>query len=522
MRFLYDNLAPICLAIMLSVLTWLFGGMQAPLLVPVVPWLFLFMVEILLLFPQKREGESTYDARKRVWRKMKYDPIVWTAVGLFALLAIPFANNGYCISCYHEFLAQKGIDPNPVTKLLPYCLDRVTHLNVFLWFAVALPAMLITRHCLTRSGKQLMVEIVIWNGFALAIVGFLQIATDAPGALWTSLDLKPGEVNPEFFSTFWYPNMAGDYFTTLFGLAAAMWRLHHDEVSEIYRHQSGEVMKKSKHKIFWMKNLYLIPAVIFYFAAVNTLSRAAIILVNLLLVIYFLHTFFSFTHKLKRAERVKRGGFCLATAGILIFFASVSVPEKIQKEVNTLDAEAVLTRVTGKGQYHVRVASAIWRDNFLFGCGGWGYKHLCIPKMLETDTEDEVRKQLQMVGGINVHNDHLQFLAEHGLVGFGAMVAILIMLMIPVGKTWHKMVRQIRFVKKSNLPPKPVQLFVLPAPAFFILMALLATIIHGFGDCPMRSPAVLSLFYVLFAAVIGFLPRFDEENTETEEKMEEK
>lgn len=506
MQFLCNNLAAICVATMVSLMAWLLGGMQAPILERVVPWAMIFMLEVILVFPQKHEGESTYEARSRAWSAMKRDPVVWTALGFLLLLAIPFTNNGYCQSCYRELIAQTGIDPEPPMKFLPYCLDRTNHLNVFLWFVVALSAMVATRHCLTGSGKRLMVKMIVWNGFALAILGFLQIATGAEGVFWTPLE--NGDT-AEFFSTFWYPNMAGDYFTTLFGMAVAMWRLRHDEVAETYRHRSGNVIKKSAHKLFWMKNLYLIPAAIFYFAALNTLSRAAIILVNVLLVAYFLHSFFSFTHRLRRVERVRRGGVCLAIAALVVFFASISIPERMQREVDTLNPDAVLTRVTGKGQYHVRVATAIWRDNFLFGCGGWGYKHLCIPKMLETSTPEEVRKELQMVGGVNVHNDYLQFLAEHGVVGFGALVAIVVMLMIPVGKVWRRLVRQIRFVKKSELPPKPVQLFVLPAPAFCILMTLVATFIHGFGDCPLRSLAVLTLFFVLLATLPGFLPRLD-------------
>ena len=48
------------------------------------------------------------------------------------------------------------------------------------------------------------------------------------------------------------------------------------------------------------------------------------------------------------------------------------------------------------------------------------------------------------------------------------------------------------------------------APAFCILMAAVATVIHAFGDCPLRSPAVLTLFFVSLAAVDGFLPKIQE------------
>jgi O-antigen ligase len=180
------------------------------------------------------------------------------------------------------------------------------------------------------------------------------------------------------------------------------------------------------------------------------------------------------------------------------------MPENIRREVDTLDTAAVLDRVTGKGQYHVRVATEIWKEYPLFGCGGWGYRHFCIPKMTEAEYKD-----IQRVGGINVHNDYLQFLAEHGTVGFGAILAMVVMLCWPVGVAWNALIKAVRFAKPKDLPPKPVQLFVLPSPVFFIALALVATLVHGFGDCPLRSPAVLSLFFASLAAMPGYIPKLN-------------
>ena len=124
-------------------------------------------------------------------------------------------------------------------------------------------------------------------------------------------------------------------------------------------------------------------------------------------------------------------------------------------------------------------------------------------------TSDELRQQ-QKVGGINVHNDYLQFLAEHGIVGFGLLVAIVILLLMDVFRNWEALVRATRFVSRKELPPKPVLLFVLPASAFCLLAAAVATFVHGFGDCPLRSPAVLTLFFVSLASIDGFMPHMDE------------
>ena len=502
MRSFFDSLPVALVALTVAVIGWLFGGTRSDVIIATVPWLLLFLLEAIIAFPQKATNETTYEARARVWGDMKRDPLVWTAVGLLVLLAIPLVNNGLCVNCDRVLIAQ-GINPDPPVKFLPFCVNRMQHLGVFLWFAAALATMVATKHGLRRRGKRMLLKMLVWNGFALAVLGFVQTATNAPGPLW--IHMKNVKSATTFFSTFGYANMAGDYFTTLFGIAIALWRRSCDDVAA-GRDRRPEDVKGSSHSRFWRRHLYLVPAAVFFFAALNTLSRAAIILATALLAVYFVHAFISFSHRLRRGDKVRRGAIALGAVFLAAFFAIVSLPEDMQREVDTINTEEVLTRVTGKGQYHIRVATEIWKDNFLFGCGGWGYKHFCGLKMTA-----EERKHRQVIGGINVHNDYLQFLAEHGLVGFGAMVALAVMLLVPVGSTWRRLAKAARFTDPRRAPPKPTALFALPAPAFCLLAALTATFIHSFGDCPLRSAAVLSLFYTTMAAIPGFLPKKEED-----------
>ena len=227
-------------------------------------------------------------------------------------------------------------------------------------------------------------------------------------------------------------------------------------------------------------------------------------MVNVIAVIAFLHTLVSFLAPMRKARRVTAGAWSVLIFVIVMLFACMFMPKSVQKEVNTLATTEVLNRVTGKGQYHSRVAPAVWRDHVLFGCGGWGYKHFCTTKM----TPQEL-KGLQTVGGVNVHNDYLQFLAEHGLVGFTVLVVLVVMLIWPICRDWRLLVKDTRFKKGRDLPAKPVQIFALPAPAFMIFVGAIATLVHAFGDCPFRSPAILTLFYVMLAALPGFMPRMD-------------
>ena len=544
MRYLYDNVVVLAVFLVLAAFAWLFGGTRAEYLVGVMPWLTAILLEAMICFPQQHEGETSYEARARVWSDMKKDPLVWVSLGFIALLLIPFLNHGLCPVCDYPKI-QAGADPSPTIPFFPFCVSRLHHLNVVMWFVPSLVALIAVKHALLKRGKRSLLALVVWNGLALGILGAVQQVTHAKGPLWVEECFQ----NAYFFSTFGYPNMAGDYFTTLFALSIGLWRWHLDDVrrKELEMNLSvsgssreggsskstgaenataavdagkdagredGNAPSQQKHRhhhhskgaqktvSFWEKHYYLIPAFIFFFCALDTLSRAAVMLVTGLAVIFFLHTFMCLFVKMKKAQRVKATVFSAVALTLISMCAVTFMPSNLQKEVDTLDTTDVLDRVTGKGQYHVRVATEVWKDHPIFGVGGWGYKHFGLQYM----TDKELR-QIQKVGGANVHNDYLQFLAEHGVVGLGLLVLIVVMTVWPIGRIWKELINAYRFTPPKEQPPQPIQIFVIPAPAFCILMAAVATLIHAFGDCPMRSPAILSLFLVSLATIDGFLPK---------------
>lgn len=500
MWFLTENIAPMLVGIVASVMVWLYGGARGGLLIPVVPWFFVFMLEVLFCFPQREHGETTYVARERVWKSLKRDKLTWVALALFVILLIPFVNNGLCPNCDAKKIAD-GLSAAPPVPLIPFCVSRIDHLNVVLWFAVVLPSVLLIRHCLNDMGKRLVLNLIVWNGVAVAALGFVQAATGALGPFWCG---RPGvtSVAPgTFFATFGYPNMAGGYFTLLFGIAVALWRDNYERLREAFVVKDISHSAPKRPRIFWKYNYFLIPAVIFYMAAVNTLSRAAIMLVTAEAVIFFFHTLILFLSRMPKVRRITIGVWSMILFGLVVFFALEYMPDNLQREVDSLGSAEVLDRVTSKGGYHARVSFSLWRDHKLFGIGGWGYAHLSPGRLSKLEKNGMV----QGAGGINVHCDYLQFLCEHGLVGFGLMVAIAVLLIMPVGRSWRRLASTLRFARHAEQLPKPRQIFVLPSAVFCLLVAALTTLIHAFGDCPMRSIAILDVFFITLAAMPAFL-----------------
>lgn len=506
MLFLYENIAPITVAFAASAVTWIFGGARGDLVVRVVPWLLAMMFEVLFCFPQRYQGESIYAARARVWRSLGRSGVTWTAVGFVCLLLIPFVNTGLCPGCDAALIAQ-GANPAPPVRMLPFCVNKGEHLTTVLWFVFALSSVLLMEHAVLRDGKRLALSIIVWNGVALSLLGFVQGMTNAPGPFWIPLsDTQPSRSLGVFFSVFGYPNMAGAYFTLLFGVAIALWR---DRCARI-RHEESKMDASERMAIssrrfdrIVARHYYLIPAVLFFFSALYTLSRAAILLVTTTASIYYFHTLALHVRRYGRSRRLFIIVWSVVVFLLFCFFASIFMPKDVRREVDTLDSYSMLDRLTGKGQYHSKVATSIWLDHPLFGCGGWGYVHFCLPKMARLDIPTN---QVQRVGGANVHNDYLQFLVEHGAVGLGCLAAVVFLLLAPIFRSAWLMLKAYRFKKDKKKLPHPIQIFILPAPVFIILAACAATLIHALGDCPFRALSVLNLLFVLFSSLSCFMP----------------
>jgi O-antigen ligase len=214
---------------------------------------------------------------------------------------------------------------------------------------------------------------------------------------------------------------------------------------------------------------------------------------------WFIYLCLSLFTSRKNLTRVKLHLGMLVGIVLTVILVAIFAPDDFVKEISSVSPDAVADRVTGKGQYHTRVATAIFRDHPFFGVGGWGYKHFCLSYMTDDD-----RRQMQKVGGVNVHNDYLQFLCEHGVVGAGLLLVIVLALLVPLFRAWGHELRVSHFTKRSDLP-RPTALFCVPAVVVGVLLAITANLIHAFGDCIFRSAAVLSQFFLILAASVGFL-----------------
>ncbi len=502
LELLYKNLAVILVSLTVAATAWLYGGARPAEMVRLMPWFLALALEALFFFPQRRPYESIIDARVRVWRKLTHDPVFYLMLGFIALLTVPFLNHGLCPNCDAAAIAA-GAESAPPVSMLPFCVNVRDHSAALTWFVPAFIATLAVRHALIREGKRAFMEIMVWNAVTLAVFGFIEQATGAQFVFWETL-----EHPVYFFSTFGYPNAAGSFFVMMYAFSIGLWRYHVQATDRL--HEENSANHAHRHIHYWLRAHYMLAAaVLLLFAVLYTRSRAAIMLlafVSLSGAAYVVLGALS-----RSVARMRRLKIIVATAvGSLVIGFSVLVfsPKSISGEMKSADLTAIADRITGKTEWHITAATEIFKEHPMFGVGCWGYKHLCLPYVPEHARRSFGRWYSR--GSANVHNDYMQFLCEHGIVGLGLLLAIVLVILWPVAMVWRQLYQAALFVRPDKAPARPKAVFALPAGAFWILAGNLCLAIHAFGDCPLRGAAVLTLSLVSLAAADGFLPRLHE------------
>ncbi len=461
------------LSLIVICVSWIHAGTR-PLHLGMIPWLALAACVTTLVRPQRKRDESIKDARSRVARSVFRDPVFYAFIVLLLLLWVQNLNSP---RLPQPIIPKSPLmfDPPPV-PWLPWSVDSFLSLEVLVWFVMAFAIVIGVRHGLLKAARRNLLTFCCWNGAALSLFGIIQYADKVK----MMYGFTP--MTAYFFASFGYQNHAGAYFTFLFIISLALFfhRLEADDDQ------------------VWKTWLLLIPMALNFTGALLALSRASIILSVASLGLFGVYAFIRFWPVLSAGIRIKLAllAAVIIAAGAIGFY---NVSGNIfQKELGNTDWTSFLTsRVLhtreDDGGYQVPMAYKMWADYPAFGVGAWGYQQF-ISQYLPRENWRFARG----VGQANVHNDFVQYLAEHGAVGAGALLVIVCALLFACIKPLFQY-QAPEYTRKSFF-------FRLPFVSLFTLAAAIFMILDSIIDIPFRSPPCIAVWCIGLLCASSFTP----------------
>ncbi len=459
-------------ALMVVYSSWARGG-SSPAYLWAIPWLCLGVAEIMLLMPPTRRTESPQTALKRFLKGLFLDPVTYICIALVGFLTVQWLN-GPC-ELVREASAPSGWEyTEPPWPSMPFCVNQPEAVQVLIWFLAVSVAVIAVRHAMRPSARIFILKLFVANGALLSILGFAQIMTCPDKLFW----YRPMEVY--FFSTFGYPNHAGTFFVMMTALNIGL--LLRSLGDADHRHDAG-----------WLSVAFFLNAAAIY----GSLCRAAIILGSLIIVAGLIYGLIYLGARVSKAKVLLAAAIVVAVATCTAIVAVVP-GSPLKKEIDTIDFSHLASVYEGDRQELADAAIEIWKDNPWTGVGGWGFRRY-VALYMPMDRWDYLREQ----GRANVHNDALQFLCEHGMIGFGLIVALALALLV------HALICLPRTRRETDLRtgrPRPWFWSVSPC-VWAVMAALMAMAVHSTIDLPFRSLANTLVWFIILACLPGYMPR---------------
>ncbi|MCL1887632.1 MAG: O-antigen ligase family protein, partial [Kiritimatiellaeota bacterium] len=439
------------------------GGVR-PQYMGMIPWLAFATLVATLVVPQRKRGESHAGAQRRVLRAIPRDPVMWAFAILLLLLWLQNLNSPRMPVAHPPPPGEPYVyQPPPVPWLPVWAVHSEMSLDVLYWFVMAFAVVLGARHGLLKASRRKLLLFCCWNGALLALFGIAQLKwmSRLPPEARTMYGLTP--MKAHYFATFGYQNHAGQFFTFLFILSAALFlqRVENEE---------GPA---------WKTGLLVAPVALNFAGAILAVSRASILMAVFALVVFGLYAIARLWPAFGWGARARILVVAALAVGVAAAWYLLTPGNTVENELKGTDRENVHNRVFEN--YQVPAAMRMWADHRFFGVGGWGYRF-----HVSQYVPAEEWNQTHGAGQANVHNDLAQFLAEHGAVGASAFLFILLALLWPCAK--HLFLYQTPEYNWKLL------FFRFPLVPSLTLAAALFMVLDSVVDIPFRSPPCLAMF----------------------------
>ena len=387
-----------------------------------------------------------------VWKSILKDPFFYVSLVFLVYVGIQTWNSPREL-VFDRDLWEWIYGPPPHPEL-PSSINTAESQQFLIWFFAAWVPILYLRTKLFTSRAQLrLLQIMVINAGALAIFGFIQYATGTTKQYW--FHPLPGY----FFSSFGYPNHAGEFFYFNSCLCAGLFfngiRINHN----------------SRVKLSRKCGLYGALFCLCIGGSIFSGSVAAILISGFIVVCCLMYAAKKYVKYLSVGQKMNGA---IAAIWLMLIGGFVVVQfgdyQGVLNEVKRSFGKESTWSIT-----HPNPSSTLGRryptwvpavkmipDYWQYGTGSWGFRYL--KKLYQPRSEWKTS-----VGYANVHNDFIQFVVEYGAVGcvflFGGGLIIL------VGFLRSGTMSQARFV--------------------FTLGGLFLIVVHSMVDLPFRCPAIL-------------------------------
>lgn len=458
-------------ALMVIYSSWARGG-SSPYYLWALPWLALGVIEIMLLMPPSGKTDTPRVATSRLIKNIFMDPITYLGLFLVGYLTVQWLNGP--LELVEDSAAPAGWKyTDPPWPSMPFSVDTGHALQVLLWFIAVVTAVIAVRHAMKPSARYFILKLFVANGALLSVLGFLQAFT-CPGKLYWFR-----QMHVYYFSTFGYPNHAGTFFmmTTALCMGLLIRALGDTE---------------NKRGVPWLLAAFFLNAAGIY----GSLCRAAILLGTVMIAVGFIYGIIYLWRKIPKLQ-ILAALIVAAVLAIIITIFAITPGSPLKKELDTIDFTNIAASIQKSDREELaNTALAIWQDHPWTGVGGWGFIHYVGLYMPE-----EKWDYLKSSGRANVHNDPLQFLCEHGMIGAGLMLAIVIALLI------HAFVR-LGNVKRAtdSATGQPASWGASVSPCVWAVFAATgAMLVHSCIDLPFRSITNTLIWFISLACLPGFI-----------------
>jgi len=444
-------------------LVWLWNPLftgPAPLL-----WLSLLAVEAFVLLPCVHRGETLADARGRVAKGVLWDPFFYVGLALVGFVLIQWLNSGRAL----KYLSDANIwrfAPPPVAWLPSSVVEKDGLLNLCVWVA-AIAGGVLLRQGVGRTAKRGLLQILgaVSGLLAMAlVVRVMQGMGTAESLLRESAESR----SLGAFFGFWL----------VLGIGGV--------IEAQARSQRGAGVL---YVFSFVGNL--IGLVVFAPWSVFSAYGVAVLVLSGYWLSY-LRVYVDRAFQLKLFFMTLMVLVLVVLSSVYVFpgdpvFSKIKAWSSFGAEISKSDTAQEL---------RIAAALKIWNDSPWTGVGPDGFRHF-----VGTVINDK-KWALVKTDPSCVYNDAVQLLCEHGVLGFGFMIALVITLMIPLCYR----ARLLWLFGASDENGGRGYLFKLSP---FVVTGVTATTLCSLDSLiasPFRTPALLLSWIFVMAMMPAFLP----------------